>query len=47
MFGDRAREAFARQHRCPQARDHGTKPADIGVVGQQFERIVEPCAGLQ
>jgi len=44
---DRVREAFARQQRRVQLSDHGPQPPDIGVTGQEFQRVVEPRAGFQ
>ena len=47
MFGHRVGEALAAEQRRTQLRDHRAQPADIGVAGQEFERVVETRAGLQ
>ena len=47
MRTGRLGKALAAQERRAQFANDGARMADIGIVGEQFERVVEPCAGLQ
>ena len=47
MRTSRLGKALAAQERRAQFANDGAQTADIGIVGEQFERVVEPCAGLQ
>ena len=41
------RKAFAGEHRGADLGDHRPQPPDINVRREQFERVIEPGAGLQ
>ena len=47
VIRNRTREALAGQNRSPEFADHRTKPADIRVISEQFESVVQTRAGLQ
>ena len=47
MRGHGAGKTLAREHGRAQARDHRPEPADIGIVRQKLERIIETRACLQ
>ena len=47
MRRDGARKTLAREDRGAETGDHRPQPADVGIVCEQFERVVQARACLQ